>query len=169
MSDIKTIEELEAPVPVLEVDRAAVDTHDEKYKRGRIHVQSRAKMPEKQLFDFAEYEPRASEQTGYSDYSYWKSVWHNFLKKKSAVIMLIVFLLLFAFTFVALAISKFDVYNLRLDSELMFRSPDGEYWFGTDNLGRDYWSQVWYATRTSILPAPSIRSEQVTAPAGERP
>ena len=161
MSDIKTIEELEAPVPVLEVDRAAVDTHDEKYKRGRIHVQSRAKMPEKQLFDFAEYEPRASEQTGYSDYSYWKSVWHNFLKKKSAVIMLIVFLLLFAFTFVALAISKFDVYNLRLDSELMFRSPDGEYWFGTDNLGRDYWSQVWYATRTSILLAVLVSAGEI--------
>ncbi|MBE5808150.1 MAG: ABC transporter permease [Clostridiales bacterium] len=113
-------------------------------------------MPEKQLFDFAEYQAREAERTGYSDYSYWKSVWHNFLKKKSAVFMSVVFLLLFVFTFIALGISKFDVYNLRLDNELMFHAPDGEFWFGTDNLGRDYWCQVWYATRTSILLAVSV-------------
>ena len=147
----ETMGDLGAQVPVLEVRRDAVDTRDEKYQRGRIHVQARARMPEKQLFDFAEYRAQEAERTGYSDYSYWKSVWRNFLKKKSAVVMSVVFLLLFVFTFVALAISKFDVYNLRLDSNLMFHAPDAEYWFGTDNLGRDYWCQVWYATRTSIL------------------
>ena len=151
MAPRKTIDELAAPVPVLDVHRDAVDTHDERYQKGRIHVQARARMPEKQLFDFAEYRAREAEATGYSDYSYWKSVWRNFLKKRTAVVMSVVFLLLFVFTFVALAISRFDVHNLRLDNELMFRAPDGEYWFGTDNLGRDYWCQVWYATRTSIL------------------
>jgi len=156
MSPRKTIDELAAPVPVLDVDKGQVDTHEERYQRGRIHVQSRARMPEKQLFDFAEYQAREAERTGYSDYSYWKSVWHNFLKKKSAVFMSVVFLLLFVFTFIALGISKFDVYNLRLDNELMFHAPDGEFWFGTDNLGRDYWCQVWYATRTSILLAVSV-------------
>lgn len=30
------------------------------------------------------------------------------------------------------------------------RWADKEFWFGTDNLGRDYWCQVWYATKTSI-------------------
>ena len=146
-----TVDELEAPQVVLELDREAVDTHDEKYQRGRIHVQARSRLPEKQLFEYAEYRAREAERTGYSDYSYWKSVWRNFLKKKSAVVMSVVFLLLFAFTFVALAISKFAVYNLRLDNTLMFHAPDGEFWFGTDNLGRDYWCQVWYATRTSII------------------
>ena len=151
MSDQRTVDELSAPVPVLDVRRDAVDTREERYQRGRIHVQARAQLPEKQLFDFAEYRAREAEQTGYSDYSYWRSVWQNFAKKKTAVVMSVVFLLLFIFTFVALAISKFDVHNLRLDNALMFRAPDGEYWFGTDNLGRDYWCQVWYATRTSIL------------------
>ena len=32
----------------------------------------------------------------------------------------------------------------------MFTSPNAEYWFGTDNLGRDYWCQVWYASQISI-------------------
>ena len=34
---------------------------------------------------------------------------------------------------------------------MLFRSlPNGEFWFGTDNLGRDYWCQVWYAAQVSI-------------------
>ena len=64
MANPKTIEELAAPVPMLDVDRGAVDTRDEKYQRGRIHVQARARMPEKQLFDFAEYQAREAERTG---------------------------------------------------------------------------------------------------------
>ena len=69
--------------PNLAVDPNAVDTGDRQYQRGRIHVLARSRMPEKQLFDFAEYRAQEAERTGYSDYSYWKSVWHNFLKKKA--------------------------------------------------------------------------------------
>jgi len=144
------------------IDKTAVDTNTEKeYDRGRVHVQARSTMPEKQLFARVKYQPQNAERTGYSNYSYWKSVWHNFLKKKAAVIMLLVFFALFIFTFVAGAISKFDVYNLRTDTAKMFISPNGEYWFGTDNLGRDFWSQVWYATRTSIIMATSVAVGQI--------
>jgi len=144
------------------IDKSAVETNTEKeYDRGRVHVQARSTMPEKQLFSPVKYQPQNAERTGYSNYSYWKSVWHNFLKKKAAVIMLLVFFALFIFTFVAGAISKFDVYNLRTDPNLMFISPNAEYWFGTDNLGRDFWSQVWYATRTSIIMATSVAVGQI--------
>ena len=39
-------------------------------------------LNEDELFTFVEYSPEAAERTGYSDYSYWKSVFKNFLKKK---------------------------------------------------------------------------------------
>ena len=42
-------------------------------------------------FQFAEYSAEAAERIGYSDYSYWKSVFQNFLKKKSAVVMAAIF------------------------------------------------------------------------------
>ena len=136
----------------LDVDKTAIDTNlDKRYHLGSVHSDARAQMPEKQLFSFAEYKAQDAERIGYSNYSYWKSVWQNFLKKKSAVFMAIVFVLLFIFTFVAVKISRFDANNLRIDTKLMFTSPNKEFWFGTDNLGRDYWSQVWSATRTSIL------------------
>lgn len=97
-----------------------------------------------------EYSPEAAERTGYSDYSYWKSVFQNFFKKKSAVIMSCVFFALVIFSFVALWIGKYDFATLKADSALAFTEPNSEYWFGTDNLGRDYWCQVWYAAQTSI-------------------
>ena len=102
------------------------------------------------LFRFVEYSPEAAERTGYSDYSYWKSVFQNFFKKKSEVIMSCVVFALVIFSFVALWIGKYDFATLKADSALAFTEPNSEYWFGTDNLGRDYWCQVWYAAQTSI-------------------
>lgn len=134
---------------------------DQEYARGRVHVRSRSMMPEKQLFSAVEYQQQNAERTGYSNYSYWKCVWQNFLKKRAAVTMMIIFIALFLFTFIAGFIGKYDVHTLRTEPDLMFISPSGEYWFGTDNLGRDYWSQVWHATRTSILLSTSVAAGQI--------
>lgn len=101
-------------------------------------------------FRLVEYSSEEAERTGYSDYSYWKSVFQNFLKKKSAVVMTIIFLALVIFSFVALKIGKYDYHALVTDSSLAFTAPNDEFWFGTDNLGRDYWCQVWYASQISI-------------------
>ena len=105
---------------------------------------------EDELFTFVEYSPEAAEMIGYSDYSYWKSVFQNFLKKKSAVVLSIIFFGLVIFSFIALAIGKYNYAELVTDSSKAFISPNSEYWFGTDNIGRDYWCQVWYAAQTSI-------------------
>jgi oligopeptide transport system permease protein len=105
---------------------------------------------EDDLFVFVEYSPEAAEMTGYSDYSYWGSVFHHFLKKKSAVVQSCIFIALVVFSFIALAIGKYDYSRLIPDLSKSFINPNNEHWFGTDNIGRDYWCQVWYATQTSI-------------------
>lgn len=109
-----------------------------------------AVVNEDELFHFVEYNPESAEKIGYSNYSYWGSVFTNFLKKKSAVIMSMVFFALVIFSFIALAIGKYNYAELVTDSSKAFINPNGEYWFGTDNIGRDYWCQVWYASQTSI-------------------
>ena len=74
----------------LDIDYSVVDTDTEKkYARGIVHVKNRFRMPEKQLFQFAEYRAQDAERTGYSNYSYWKSVWQNFLKKKYIFLLLV--------------------------------------------------------------------------------
>ncbi|MBE6979927.1 MAG: ABC transporter permease [Ruminococcaceae bacterium] len=102
------------------------------------------------LFRFAEHSSEDAERIGFSDYSYWGSVMQNFLKKKSAVFMLILFLAMVFFSYVAMDIAKYDYTNLRIDRDIAYLTPNAEYWFGTDNLGRDYWCQVWYAAQVSI-------------------
>ena len=76
----KTVQEMEAPVVNLSVDYAQVDTepHAERPK-GREYPKSRSQMPERQLFEFAEYHAQDAERIGYSNYSYWKSVWVNLI------------------------------------------------------------------------------------------
>lgn len=103
-------------------------------------------------FQFVEYNAEAAERIGYSDYSYWKSVFQNFLKKKSAVVMSAVFVFLVIFSFIALKIGKYNYADVQIagDAALAFQSPNSQFWFGTDNLGRDYWCQVWYAAQISI-------------------
>lgn len=107
-------------------------------------------LSEDELFYFVEYSPDQAERVGYSDYSYWKSVFQCFLKKKVAVTLSIVFMGLIIFSFIALVIGKYSFDTIKPNSKFAFTRPNGEFWFGTDNLGRDYWCQVWYACQTSI-------------------
>ena len=149
----------------LKADYSAVETDtDKKYARGIVHIKNRFRMPEKQLFQFAEYRSQDAERTGYSNYSYWRSVWQNFLKKKVAVVMAIVFFALLIFTFIAPMISIYDANTVRIDHpnrETRFLSPNSHFWFGTDSLGCDYWCQVWSATRTSIILSVSVSLGQI--------
>ena len=158
----KTVQELEAPVVDLSVDPETFDK-DPHHERpmGRAYPNSRRAMPEKQLFEFAEYHAQDAERIGYSNYSYWKSVWQNFLKKKPAVIMSVVFILLFVFTFIASWIGKYDL-SMASNMKNIYKAPSAEYWFGTDGNGLDYWSRCWYATRASILLAVIVSASQVT-------
>ena len=159
----KTIQELEAPVVDLHVNINSVDTEPDKARPlGREYPKSRSTMPEKQLFEFAEYKARDAEKIGYSNYSYWKSVWANFLKKKSAVFMSVVFILLFIFTFVASAIGKYDISMAPDPLNRSYITPNAEFWFGTNAIGQDYWAQVWYATRASILLAVLVSLGQIS-------
>ena len=53
-----------------------------------------------ELFVLADYDESRAEQTGYSNYSYWRSTLQAFLHNRTAVAMLIVLVVLLAFTFI---------------------------------------------------------------------
>lgn len=103
-----------------------------------------------ELFSFAEYDPENAERIAYSKYSYWKSVFSNFFKRKTVLVMGSLFIVLVIFTFIAPHIGKYSIESLHSNMKDAFLTPSGDYWFGTDNLGRDYWVQVWSAALTSV-------------------
>ena len=83
-----------------------------------VELEKELGMSEEELFSFAEYHPEEAERTGYSEYSYWKSVFRSFRKNKAAVIMIVVFIAIFIFSYVALVIGKYDYQHLVVDSSL---------------------------------------------------
>ena len=103
-----------------------------------------------ELFYVVEYSPEEAERIGYSNYSYWGSVFRNFLKNKVAVFFLILFLALVVFSFIALVIGKYDYATLIPDTAPAFTKPNSEFWFGTDNLGRDLFTRMLFGSRISL-------------------
>ena len=57
------------------------------------------------LFTFAEYDEKAAELTGYSNYSYWTSTWNVFMKNRIAMFFMVLLIGLMLFTFIRKSIS----------------------------------------------------------------
>lgn len=70
-------------------------------------------------------------------------------KRKIALFGLIILFLLIFMAFFAPLIAKQD--PLTINALERLRPPDNEYWFGTDNYGRDIYSRIIYGSRLTII------------------
>lgn len=131
-------------------------------KQERSQLEDREPSPEEiaalpaSLFERAEYNERSAEITGYSNYSYWRSTIRMFLKNRAALIMLIIIVVLLAFTMIQPYLpNQYDPNFINNDPEtgmqLMNKAPCAQFWFGTNNIGQDLWARLWAGTRTSLL------------------
>jgi len=108
------------------------------------------------LFTFADQDDRDSEKIGYSNYSYWRSTCQVFLANRVATFLLIVVVLLVAFTIIQPYLpnqkSPITIYN-NPATGLQYRNqtPDKQFWFGTNSIGQDLWARIWSGTRTSLF------------------
>ncbi|HWL25417.1 MAG TPA: ABC transporter permease [Ureibacillus sp.] len=109
-----------------------------------------------QLFEFAVSDENKAEQSGYSNYSYWRSTWKSFIKNKVAVFLLLLVIGIVFFVLIQPILpnqkSPTEIY---LDDQTGYQArniePNGEYWFGTNSIGQDLWARIWAGTRTSLL------------------
>ncbi len=131
-------------------------------KQERSQLEDRELSPEEiaalpaSLFERAEYNERSAEITGYSNYSYWRSTVRMFLKNRAALFMLILIVVLLAFTMIQPYLpNQYDPNFINNDPEtgmqLMNKAPCAQFWFGTNNIGQDLWARLWAGTRTSLL------------------
>lgn len=94
------------------------------------------------LFTFAEYDEKAAELTGYSNYSYWTSTWNVFMKNRIAMFFMVLLIGLMLFTFIQPLLpaqkSATEIYISEETGVQDRNQPPGkEYWFGTNSIGQD--------------------------------
>jgi oligopeptide transport system permease protein len=106
------------------------------------------KKTDQELFSFVEFDHAQAERTGYSEYSYWKSVLRTFAKNKFAMFLVFLVVGLCIFAFFANANAKIPFDEIHRSDRLS--SPNLTYLFGTDAIGRDMWARTWYGTTISI-------------------
>src|SRR5262245_64524316 len=87
--------------------------------------------------------------------------WVAFARNPLAMLGLVIFLVLIFMAFCAPLVTSHSPIDGDLGRRLV--PPEGEYWLGTDQQGRDIWSRIVYGSR---LPLPVILTVSVTAAIG---
>lgn len=78
----------------------------------------------------------------------WKEAWRSFKKSKSALVgtVIVIFFVLLATFGPLIAPQGINDQNL----SLRLQPPSSEFWFGTDDLGRDIFSRILHGARISL-------------------
>ena len=97
------------------------------------------------------FDQMASEDTGYSNYSYWRSTFRTFFKNKAVMLLVILIVAIIVMGFLYPVLSDIDPNKVSLKRKEWNQRPTWEHWFGTDQLGRDIWTRAWYGVRNSFL------------------
>ncbi|GEK31574.1 MAG: ABC transporter permease [Kurthia sp.] len=102
--------------------------------------------PEK--FTVVGVDDNKNDQLADKSVSFWKEVWVRFSHNKLAVVgMIIIGIVALMAIFVPwLSPYKYDEILGRFNE-----APNGSNWFGTDDLGRDVFTRVWYGARISLF------------------
>lgn len=81
--------------------------------------------------------------------TYWGDAWRRLKKNPVAMLSLIFLVLIILFCIFAPYFSPYKYNDQNYD--LINKSPFGNHWFGTDNLGRDLFVRVWKGGRVSLI------------------
>ncbi|MDR2539596.1 MAG: ABC transporter permease [Chlamydiales bacterium] len=78
-----------------------------------------------------------------------RQAWNQLVKKKSALLGLSLFILLVIMAMIGPYLSPYKYYEINLP--LRNQPPCRNYWFGTDDLGRDLFTRCWWGARISFF------------------
>lgn len=80
--------------------------------------------------------------------TYWQDAWRRLKQNKVAMVSMGLLFLIIIMCIIGPHITK-HCYSEQIAENINLQ-PNGEYWFGTDNLGRDIFSRLWLGGRVSI-------------------
>ena len=110
-------------------------------------------MEQENKFVFVALEEDASEHIASPHYSYWGSVFRRFFSSKVAIFMLLLSSLIVVLAIFHPLISGYSPVitpNIN-DFTMRFIRPNGQFLFGTDNVGNSLFDAVWAGTRNSLF------------------
>ncbi|BCG60252.1 ABC transporter permease [Paenibacillus sp. URB8-2] len=81
--------------------------------------------------------------------SAWQDAWQRLRQNKMAMASLGLLVLVIIGAIIGPHITKFNYYSNDLLNTN--QPPNGEHWFGTDDLGRDVFVRTWYGARISLI------------------
>ncbi|QVK19806.1 ABC transporter permease [Mycoplasmatota bacterium] len=106
------------------------------------------KLSEDKLFSHIGANQKDAEQIESVSITYFQDVRRRFLKNKVATVSLIILIILICLSVILPFIidHKYTTTNLLASN----KSPNNEFWFGTDSLGRDLFARIWQGGRVSF-------------------
>lgn len=81
--------------------------------------------------------------------SYWQDARERFFENKAAMAGLITLLILLTMAIIGPLLTPYTYYETHL--ELKNTPPCAEFWFGSDELGRDLFTRIWWGARISLF------------------
>ncbi len=104
-------------------------------------------------FVFTKADDSASEHIAAPKYSYWQSVFKKFFSSKIAIFMLAITAVIVLMAIIQPMLSGYDNLSTPFinDKSMHFIRPNAQFWFGTDDIGRNLFDAVWSGTRTSLF------------------
>ncbi len=116
-------------------------------------------LSEEELFSHLDSSAAEAERITAPRYSYWRSVFRVFFKKKLNIVILVLLVIIILFAYVYPAVTHFDPYKNLLDPASKHLSPAAaiakygfslEYCLGTSGSGKSTFDAMWNGAQISI-------------------
>lgn len=102
----------------------------------------------KDMFKPAPLEDRDQERIKRPSIKYWPDVWRRLKQNKLAMVGLFIILIMITLSIIGPHFNEYTYY--KQDYDKINLKPNSTHWFGTDELGRDLFTRVWFGARYSL-------------------
>lgn len=101
------------------------------------------------LFQPLERDQKEAEKIAKPSVSYWKDAWRRLRENKLAMVGLFIIIFLGIMSIIGPYLNEHSYY----EQNFMVKNqpPNAEYWFGTDQAGRDLFTRAWHGARISLF------------------
>lgn len=101
-----------------------------------------------EMFERIPKDENAAEKIARPSITFWQDAWRRLKENKVAMFSLVLLAVLVFMILVGPMMNSFS--PIKMNSRYKDISPDEIFWFGTDSSGRDIFTRVWVAGRTSL-------------------